>query len=80
MPEAEFRRHRKTRHTDRIHLCACGAAFQTRYRLADHVAEAHTGPWYGCAVCLSVFKKWSTLVEHCAGGVCGKLGKKPAEP
>ena len=76
MPEAEFKTHQLRAHSTRQYRCECGAAFFSRYLRDDHVARVHVGPWFGCSTCLTIFKKWDTLVAHCEGGVCAKEKKK----
>ena len=64
MPRHEYRLHRMRRHTGRQFECACGASFYTPKKLEDHKKEIHTGPWYRCGRCLTVFKTWKSFVRH----------------
>ena len=80
MPRAEYRLHRMRRHTGRQFECACGASFYTPKKLEDHRKEIHTGPWYRCGRCLTVFKTWKSFVRHTKTQKCKRTNPLYTDP
>ena len=62
---ADWQRHMEIFHPDSSRECAyCTASFTTLARLTKHEAEKHTGPWYMCSGCKTVFKSRRGITGH----------------
>lgn len=74
LSETRFRHHRTKFHETKPFRCQwCLFRAPTQGLLTRHQKLAHLGPWYRCARCLVVIRRWDHFVDHARAGICAGL-------